>query len=128
MSKNIFSILTLLFILFCSSCKKKEADIPQTPITTIETISKPKGIFSSAGATSNAVLNHNETRGVLIRAYWWRQKDQANNYWIKTQIELRRAAYNISIAKMGAEGLIPQLPFFNLVSVPAQRIKPNNSC
>lgn len=68
MTKKYFSILTVLLVLVSSSCKKKEVDTPQNPST--ETLSKPKGVFSSAGSTSNTVLTHSETRGVLIRAFW----------------------------------------------------------
>lgn len=124
MSKNIFSILTLLFILFCSSCKKKEADIPQTPITTIETISKPKGIFSSAGATSNAVLNHNETRGVLIRAYWKDIEPTEGNFNFTTvdnqisAVKTKGKKYSLSIIAGGngsPDWLITQrnVPYFD---------------
>ncbi|MES2779748.1 MAG: hypothetical protein V4651_07585 [Bacteroidota bacterium] len=72
MNRNVFSLLVLSFILLISSCKDKDenATVTPTPITPASSISKPKGIFSSAGSTSNTILNHAEVRGVLIRAFW----------------------------------------------------------
>jgi hypothetical protein len=61
-------ISALLILFFISSCKKNSN--PQTPVTQAETVTKPKGVFSSAGSTSNTVLNHAEARGILIRAFW----------------------------------------------------------
>ena len=61
---SAFLIITLLV-----SCKKDDTTTPQTS-TPAEIVAKPKGIFSSSGGTSNTILNHSETRGVLIRAFW----------------------------------------------------------
>lgn len=61
----IISAIVIIFI--ANSCKKSDPVSLHGPG---ETVSKPKGIFSSTGSTSNTVLNHLETRGVLIRALW----------------------------------------------------------
>ncbi len=61
MKKNIFVVLSLVTISY--SCKKNDT-VPA------ETVTKPTGVFASAGSTSASVLNHVETRGVLIRAFW----------------------------------------------------------
>ncbi len=66
MTKNPLKYLPFFIIFFIFSCKK---NISTTPTATV-TVSKPKGVFSSSGSTSNTVLNHTETRGVLIRAFW----------------------------------------------------------
>ncbi len=67
MKKNNLDIGFLFFIFLIASCKKNTtAPIPSIP----DTIVKPTGVFSSAGSTATAVLNHSETRGVLIRAFW----------------------------------------------------------
>lgn len=60
----------LLSLPFLSCRKKNSTASSSTSGTTTQTVAKPKGIFSSAGSTSSAVLNHAETRGVLIRAFW----------------------------------------------------------
>jgi hypothetical protein len=57
----------LMFIAACKKTKIEDGGVTTTPATTII---KPKGIFSSAGSTSSTVLNHTETRGALIRAFW----------------------------------------------------------
>lgn len=59
----------LLIIFSISGCKENDTPVPQISTAT-ETVPKPTGIFSSAGSTSNTVLTHAETRGVLIRAFW----------------------------------------------------------
>ncbi|MCP9768920.1 hypothetical protein EGI22_13455 [Lacihabitans sp. LS3-19] len=59
-------LFTFLAISLFTSCKKKEVE---SEIST-PSIEKPKGIFSSAGSTSNVVLSHPEVRGVLIRSFW----------------------------------------------------------
>ncbi len=45
-----------------------DASVPATSDSS--TIRKPRGVFSSAGATSTSVLNSTTNRGVLIRVYW----------------------------------------------------------
>jgi hypothetical protein len=69
MTRDILNYVTLFVLFFIFSCKKNNSSSPTQPITTV-TVSKPRGIFSSAGSTSDTVLNHSETRGVLIRAFW----------------------------------------------------------
>ena len=68
------SFVPALCCLLLFSCKKKEGSATPGPGTTTPTtpasIAKPKGVFSSSGSTATAVLNHAETRGVLIRAFW----------------------------------------------------------
>ncbi|WP_291728789.1 beta-galactosidase [Bernardetia sp.] len=79
-------IQTTLFLLLISfiafSCSSKDTETPtptdvidiENPIDTteipIEAIFKPKGVFSSSGSHSSHVLNHDEVRGVLVRALW----------------------------------------------------------
>ncbi|MBS1513197.1 MAG: hypothetical protein JST86_20340 [Bacteroidetes bacterium] len=65
-----FLFLTSIILLL--SCKKHNTavDSVTTPPVINTAVSKPKGIFSSAGSTNAVVLNHAETRGVLVRAFW----------------------------------------------------------
>jgi hypothetical protein len=58
----------LMFSLIFSSCKKESCGIEAVDEET--GILKPKGVFSSAGATSSKVQNHAECEGILIRALW----------------------------------------------------------
>jgi hypothetical protein len=122
-SKNT-CILTILSIILISSCKKKEIANPTTPITTTETISKPKGVFSSAGSTSNTVLNHSETRGVLIRAFWKDIETTEGNFNFTTvdnqinAVKAKGKKYSLSILAGGIgspDWLITQknAPFYN---------------
>ncbi|MEN9569219.1 MAG: hypothetical protein RL172_450 [Bacteroidota bacterium] len=52
------------------SCAKKEVATPVVVPSAVASIPKPGGVFASAGSTTTAVLQHTETRGVLIRAFW----------------------------------------------------------
>ena len=60
--KFIFAVISLVTVNF--SCEKTDPSPPA------EAVAKPSGVFSSAGSTSNAVLSHVETRGVLVRVLW----------------------------------------------------------
>lgn len=67
MKKNLlYPFSFLLLSLF--SCSKSSDQGTTTPAT--ETISKPTGVYSSAGSTSTVVLDHAESRGVLVRVFW----------------------------------------------------------
>jgi hypothetical protein len=114
----LFFLTTILFI----SCKKKTTIA--TPTQTTESIAKPKGIFSSAGSTSNTVLNHQETKGVLIRAFWKDIETTEGNFnfnSIDNQINLVKTKgkkYSLSILAGGIgspDWLITQknAPYFN---------------
>lgn len=62
-------VLSLLLFSYC--CKKSSTATQPAPTPTpTTTVAKPSGIFSSSGSTASTVLNHAETRGVLIRLYW----------------------------------------------------------
>lgn len=67
MRKFIRFLIISSAVVLIISCKK---DKTVTPPVTTATVVKPKGIFSSSGSTSNTVLGHAETRGVLIRVLW----------------------------------------------------------
>lgn len=69
MKSALLKMPVYLALIFCTSCSKQQSATPQEPVSPA-TVVKPKGIFSSAGSTSATVLNHAETRGVLIRAFW----------------------------------------------------------
>lgn len=68
MKKGIWIFVGILLLNY--SCKKSGSFQSNPSISTIEIVVKPKGVFSSAGATSTLVLDHAETRGILIRAFW----------------------------------------------------------
>jgi hypothetical protein len=68
-------------------------------------IEKPKGIFSSSGARSTLVINHSETRGVLIRVKWSDIEPSPGNFDF-SQIEqqltrIRSAGKSWSLAVLG---------------------------
>ena len=116
-------ISAFLIIFFISSCKKNDTPTPTTPT---ETVAKPKGIFSSAGSTSNTVLNHPETRGVLIRAFWKDIETTEGTFnftSINNQINAVKAKgkkYSLSILAGGIgspDWLITQrnAPYFNYI-------------
>lgn len=65
---GLLKTFILLLLLFSQlSCKKDKAASSQTPSNLI---AKPSGVYSSSGSSSNTVLNHTASRGVLIRAFW----------------------------------------------------------
>lgn len=123
MPRKVASYSTLIMSIFFISCKKNSGSEATNPITT-ETVVKPSGIFSSAGSTSNTVLNHSETRGVLIRAFWKDIESQEGHFdfaSIDNQINAVKAKgkkYSLSILAGGIgspDWLITQknAPFFN---------------
>lgn len=122
MTRDILNYLTLFIIFFFFFCKKNNNPSPTTTVT----ISKPKGIFSSAGSTSNTVLNHSEARGVLIRAFWKDIETTEGNFnftSVDNQINAVKAKgkkYSLSILAGGIgspDWLITQknAPYFNYV-------------
>lgn len=123
MSTRILKISTFLIITLATSCKKNDTTTPQITTTT-ETVAKPKGIFSSAGSTSNTVLNHAETRGVLIRAFWKDIETTEGNFNFTSvdnqisAVKAKRKKYSLSILAGGIgspDWLITQknAPYFN---------------
>lgn len=115
-----FLLLSSIF----HSCKKNTAVTTPPPVVITETVQKPKGVFASAGSTSPAVVNHSETRGVLIRAFWKDIESTEGNFnftAVDNQVNAVKAAgkkYSLSILAGGIgspDWLITQknAPYFN---------------
>ncbi|MBL7744533.1 MAG: beta-galactosidase [Chitinophagaceae bacterium] len=114
-------LLFSLFTLSTSSCKKSNSG---TGGVTPAIIPRPGGIFSSAGSTSSVVLNHAETRGILVRAFWKDIEPAEGNFnftSLDNQINSIKAAgkkYSLGILAGGIgspDWLITQkgAPYFN---------------
>ncbi len=113
----------LFFLLqLCYSCKKNTPAINNPSPT--ETVAKPSGIFSSSGSTAAAVLNHTETRGVLIRVFWKDIETTEGNFNFASldaqinSVKARDKKYSLGILAGGIgspDWLITQknAPYFN---------------
>ncbi len=115
-------LLLLLFLPAFFSCKKNGSDSNNPPAASA--INKPSGVFSSAGSTSAAVLNHPETRGVLVRVFWKEIEPTEGNFnfiSIDNQVNSIKAAgkkYSLGILAGGVgspDWLITQrgVPYFD---------------
>jgi hypothetical protein len=106
------------------SCKKDKGDDQGGTTPPATTVSKPSGIFSSAGSTSATVLNHPEVKGVLIRAYWKDIEATEGNFNFTTvdnqvnAVKAKGKKYSLSILAGGIgspDWLITQhgVPYFD---------------
>jgi len=122
-NRYLLFCIFFVFTIISYSCKKESSSTPISSVT-LETVSKPNGIFSSGGSTSNTVLNHPETRGVLIRALWKDIETAEGNFnfvSVDNQISAVKAIgkkYSLSILAGGIgspDWLITQknAPYFN---------------
>ncbi len=120
--KRACHFLVLVAVMLGTSCKKNSSS--SSGSQTVISIAKPTGVFSSAGSTSSTVLDHNELKGVLIRALWKDIEPTEGNFnfsSIDAQVSSTKAKgkkYSLGIIAGGIgspDWLITQkgVPYFN---------------